>query len=101
MPRRVTRLAAFGSIAPLTPSDSLRSSSGNNARHPRRPVQASPVTGFRITPSSGVLAAEGDADSVLRTSAVTAFSAPRRVLPTVDHDSAGQHVGDVQHRAAV
>ena len=55
---------------------------GINARHPRRPVRAPPVTGFRITSSSGVLATEGDADSVLRTSAVTAFSAPRRVLPT-------------------
>ncbi len=71
-----------------------------NALRSRRRVRASPVIGFRITSSSGVLAAEGDADSVLRTSAVTAFSAPRRVLPTADHDSAGQHVGDVQDRAA-
>lgn len=50
--------------------------------HPRVALAAPPVTGFRITSSSGVLAAEGDADSVLRTSAVTAFSAPRRVLRT-------------------
>ncbi len=40
------------------------------------------VTGFRITPSSSVLVSAGDADSVLRTSAVTAFSVPRRMLPT-------------------
>ena len=36
------RLVAFGDIAPLVPSDSLRSSSAPTLRVPRRPVQARP-----------------------------------------------------------
>ena len=82
VPRRVTWLAAFGviALAHAVRLDALVA--GINALHPRRPVRASPVTGFRIMSSSTVLAAEGDADSVLRTSAVTAFCVPRRVLPT-------------------
>ena len=44
-------------------------------------MRASPVTGFRITSSSGVLVSADDADDLLPTSAVTAFSVPRRMLP--------------------
>ena len=78
--RVLARFIAPGDIAPLMPSDSLRSSPASTLRVRR--VRASPVTGFRITPSSGVLATAGDADGLLRTSAVTAVNVPRRVLPT-------------------
>ena len=43
---------------------------------------SSPASTFRITSYYCVRASADDADSVLRTSAVTAFSAPRRVLRT-------------------
>ena len=90
--------------------DSLRTSqvlarlvaSGDFAPRSASPGAGSPVTGFRTTSSSGVRATDGDADSVLRTSAVTAFSVPRRVLPHhADHHCARQHLGDVQHGATV
>ena len=76
----LARLVAAGDIAPLMPSDSLRSSPASTLRVRR--VRASPVTGFRITSSSGVLVSADDADDLLPTSAVTAFSVPRRMLPT-------------------
>ena len=56
-----------------------------------RRVRSSPVTGFRITPSSGVLATAGDPDDLLRTSAVTAFIVPRRMLPTTPITTAPVH----------
>ncbi len=79
--RALARLVAPGDIAPLMPSDSLRSSPTSTRSRSHRPVRASPVTGFRITPSSGVLATADDADGLLRTSAVTAVNVLRRVLP--------------------
>ena len=78
----LARLVAAGDIAPLMPSDSLRSSPASTLRVRVRLVRASPITGFRITSSSRVLVSADDADGLLRTSAVTAFSVPRRMLPT-------------------
>ena len=55
-------------------------------------MRASPVTGFRITPSSGVRATAADADGLLRTSAVTAVNVPRRVLPATPITTASLNI---------
>ncbi len=78
--RRLAQIAAFGNIAQLMPPVSLRSSSASTLRV--RVADAGCARHRLPHLVSSCVRATADNDSVLRTSAVMTFGAPRRVLRT-------------------